>query len=471
MRSIRFRALLVCAALAAVFVQGDTVRAVSSTVVISEFRVRGPLGGNDEFVELYNASNSPVAIGGWTMRGSNNAAGVSIRATVPAGTTLAPGCFYLFTNTAASGYSGAVPGNQNYTVGITDDGGIAVFDGAATVVDQVGMSTGSAYKEGTTLASLGSSNLNRGYERKPGGAAGNGTDTDNNVTDFQLITPSNPQNTSSSCIGGPPQSTNPSGTMTANASTYNIGDPITLTVNVTPGTNPASIGLAVTGNLAPINLANPAFVDQGGNIFSFSGTIPIGVSGGSKSLTATITDGNSPPRTGTTSPVTLITIQQPTPPTGSGSANPPSVPAGGTTQLTVNVTPGTFPTSTGVVVTGNLSAIGGSAAQPFQFVAGNTFTASATVALGTPFGSTALPITISDTQGRSSTFNLTVIVTPPGAGIVRINEMDADTPGTDAAEFVELYDGGVGNTLLNGMVVVFFEGDTAMSYAAFDLDG
>ena len=55
-----------------------------------------------------------------------------------------------------------------------------------------------------------------------------------------------------------------------------------------------------------------------------------------------------------------------------------------------------------------------------------------------------------------------------------INEVDADTPGADAAEFVELYDGGAGNTPLDGLVVVFFEGGTGtgkQSYAAFDLDG
>jgi endonuclease G len=63
---------------------------------------------------------------------------------------------------------------------------------------------------------------------------------------------------------------------------------------------------------------------------------------------------------------------------------------------------------------------------------------------------------------------------PPGAGTVMINELDADTPGADAAEFVELYDGGTGNTPLDGLVVVFFEGATGagrQSYAAFDLDG
>ena len=57
--------------------------------------------------------------------------------------------------------------------------------------------------------------------------------------------------------------------------------------------------------------------------------------------------------------------------------------------------------------------------------------------------------------------------TPP----IVINELDADTPGSDTAEFVELYDGGVGNTPLDGLVVVFFNGSGDASYEAFDLDG
>ncbi len=35
-----------------------------------------------------------------------------------------------------------------------------------------------------------------------------------------------------------------------------------------------------------------------------------------------------------------------------------------------------------------------------------------------------------------------------------INELDSDTPSTDMLEFIELYDGGVGNTSLDGLVVV-----------------
>ena len=58
-------------------------------------------------------------------------------------------------------------------------------------------------------------------------------------------------------------------------------------------------------------------------------------------------------------------------------------------------------------------------------------------------------------------------------GALIINEVDSDTPGTDVAEFVELYDGGMGNVPLDGYVVVFFNGGAAndASYAAFDLDG
>jgi len=52
-----------------------------------------------------------------------------------------------------------------------------------------------------------------------------------------------------------------------------------------------------------------------------------------------------------------------------------------------------------------------------------------------------------------------------------INEVDVDMIGTDVAEFIELYDGGVGNTALDGLALVFFNGNNDASYAAYDLDG
>jgi len=60
---------------------------------------------------------------------------------------------------------------------------------------------------------------------------------------------------------------------------------------------------------------------------------------------------------------------------------------------------------------------------------------------------------------------------PPVATNIIINEVDCDTLGTDTLEFVELYDGGAGNTALDGLVVVFYNGGGDVSYDAFDLDG
>jgi predicted extracellular nuclease len=54
---------------------------------------------------------------------------------------------------------------------------------------------------------------------------------------------------------------------------------------------------------------------------------------------------------------------------------------------------------------------------------------------------------------------------------VIINEVDSDTLSTDVLEFIELYDGGAGNTALDGLVVVLYNGNGDVSYNTFDLDG
>ena len=70
-------------------------------------------------------------------------------------------------------------------------------------------------------------------------------------------------------------------------------------------------------------------------------------------------------------------------------------------------------------------------------------------------------------QNSDATFAM-IAASPPQ---IFINEVDVDTPSSDVIEFVELYDGGTGNTSLDGLVVVFFNGSNDLSYAAFDLDG
>jgi endonuclease/exonuclease/phosphatase family metal-dependent hydrolase len=60
---------------------------------------------------------------------------------------------------------------------------------------------------------------------------------------------------------------------------------------------------------------------------------------------------------------------------------------------------------------------------------------------------------------------------PPVESPVMINEVDADQTSTDSAEFVELFDGGIGNTDLSGLVLVLLNGSDDASYLSFDLDG
>ena len=64
-------------------------------------------------------------------------------------------------------------------------------------------------------------------------------------------------------------------------------------------------------------------------------------------------------------------------------------------------------------------------------------------------------------------FSFSTMVDSP----IVINESDADTAGSDSLEFIELYDGGLGNTSLSGLVVVLYNGSNDTSYNAFDLDG
>ncbi|MFL6314681.1 MAG: PxKF domain-containing protein [Terriglobales bacterium] len=121
-------------------------------------------------------------------------------------------------------------------------------------------------------------------------------------------------------------------------------------------------------------------------------------------------------------------------PSGAGAATPASVIQGGTTLLTVLVTPGANPTSSGIVVSGDLSSIGGSATEPFfddgtngDATAGNnTFSFSTVVTINTTPGIKSLPISISDAQGRSGLATISLVVT---AAPLNLSIHDIQGPG------------------------------------------
>jgi hypothetical protein len=220
--------------------------------------------------------------------------------------------------------------------------------------------------------------------------------------------------------------TPPTGVGSANPSAVAPGGTTLLTVAVTPGTNPTSTGLSVSGDLSSIGgSATQTFYDDGTHgdavagdgIFSFQATVSSTAAGGATSLPFTVTDAQG--RSG--SGAITLNVTAPTNPTGSGSANPAAVLPGAATLLTVAVTPGANPTSTGLTVTADLSSIGGSATQTFyddgthgDAVAGDgVFSFQATVSSGTAPGVESLPFTISDAQGRSSSGSITLTVSAP----------------------------------------------------------
>jgi hypothetical protein len=267
----------------------------STAIVISEFRFRGPLGANDEFIELFNAGLTPVNVGGWQIRVSNNNTppSVATRVTIAAGVVINRGCYYLVVNNAAGGYSGAVPGDRTYTSGFADEGGVAVVRSDLTIADQVGHGANGAFGEGTRLPVL-TTNVNRGIERRPGGPAGH-VDTNDNAADFQEIFPGNPQSASSACLT--PGNLGISGS--ASPSPVEQGQPVTVFAAVTAGSIPVSTGLQVVDDLSAIGgSASEPFFDNGAfpdvtpndNVFTAAVTVPSANPVGPQSLALTVTD-------------------------------------------------------------------------------------------------------------------------------------------------------------------------------------
>ena len=86
---------------------------------------------------------------------------------------------------------------------------------------------------------------------------------------------------------------------------------------------------------------------------------------------------------------------------------------GAQTTLSATAFGGSSPPSTGLVVSCDLTAVGGSATFNLPNTSGNTYSAPYTVPLGTPGKHYLLPCAVSDDQGRSGSFTIALEVTVP----------------------------------------------------------
>ena len=90
-------------------------------------------------------------------------------------------------------------------------------------------------------------------------------------------------------------------------------------------------------------------------------------------------------------------------------------------------------------------------------------------------GDVVVTITATAQEFLNGTTMIQVLDDGDAPAMIVINELDADQPthpeGGERGEFVELYDGGVGNLPLDGFVLVLFNGANSESYASYELTG
>jgi hypothetical protein len=183
-------------------------------LIISEFRVRGPNGANDEFVEIYNNSGADHTVAGggtgYAIAASNGVA----RCVILNGTVIPNRGHWLCVNSVGyslasypAGNGTTATGDATYTTDIPDNAGIALFNTSVAVdfilanrLDAVGSTSeaNTLYKEGTGYPALTPFSIDYAFYRDTCGKSGSITtggqctittpkDTNNNAADFIFV--------------------------------------------------------------------------------------------------------------------------------------------------------------------------------------------------------------------------------------------------------------------------------------------
>jgi lamin tail-like protein len=208
-----------------------------SSLLVSEVQTGG-VSASDEFIELTNAGPATIDLAGLeviyvTASGST----VTRKATWIDTRPIEPGRHFLLANVAGAFASIA---DATYSGGIASTGGaIALRPVGGSVVDAVGWGDATnAFVEGLAVAAPPAVSS---IERRPGGAAGNGSDSNDNAADFFVQPMSWPQNLASVATPGPSATAVPSATTTPAATpspTLATTAVPTATVTPTPAPTP-----------------------------------------------------------------------------------------------------------------------------------------------------------------------------------------------------------------------------------------
>jgi hypothetical protein len=157
------------------------------SVCVNEVETGTAALAGDEFVELFNAGASPADVGGWKLV-YRSAAGTSdtTLATIPSGTSIPAGAFYLL---ASNAYTGSAPPDLSFASGLAAAGGaVGLRDGGGVLVDGVGWGTAAnALVETAPAPAPPATTPGSSIVRLP-----DGRDTGNNALDLTVTTPPTP---------------------------------------------------------------------------------------------------------------------------------------------------------------------------------------------------------------------------------------------------------------------------------------
>jgi hypothetical protein len=248
----------------------SALAATATHIVISEVQLGVSGSPTNEFIELYNPTNSNIDVTGWRIskKPASGTPEADLVTDFPARTINAHG-YLLLTHTD---YTGAIGGDILYSTNSVSNGNtITLYDSSDVVVDKLGLgsatdrentaktdpSTGDSVERKATSTSTGTTLAVGGTEE----FAGNGEDTDNNSLDFVNRGTPQPQNSISALeptvVGTGTPTPTPTGTATLTP-TGSISP--TVTATLTPTSSP-SVTVSVTSTVTPTATTTPSLTN------------------------------------------------------------------------------------------------------------------------------------------------------------------------------------------------------------------
>lgn len=258
----------------------DAKAAIANNVLISEISISG-FSASDEFVELYNPTESDIVLDSWRLT-RKTSTGVESNLVSSLSATIKSHGYLLIV--PQSGYMGLVPGDTTYSIAsapLASNNTVLLYsDNGQTLVDKVGYGTAVDYEGSASANPI----VGEGLERKANSSStvfsmvegtdatmGNGEDTDNNLNDFVIRVVAQPQNSTSSIEPVPTLSPTATETPTATPTSTETPTPTvtptdvpsptetptpTVTANPTPTDTP-TVTPTVTNTPTPANTITP----------------------------------------------------------------------------------------------------------------------------------------------------------------------------------------------------------------------